>query len=208
MDDEGTVAMGRHDGAQQQVAPDPFAPPAGVPPPTEPPRSESPSPGWPTPYSPYSPYPPSAPGTDGVSIAALVTGVLFLGLVPLVLGIVGLRRVRRSGRPGTGFAVSGIVLGVVSTVGWLVGLAVLGVAFDVLREEGVFEDLGAELSRATATQYGDDPYLDGLYDGCAEGDDHACDDLYWESGPGTEYEDFALSCGGREERCLITIGEE
>ncbi|MGF0117883.1 DUF4190 domain-containing protein [Promicromonospora sp. Marseille-Q5078] len=200
--------MGQYDGAQQQVAPDPFAPPSEVPPPSEPPRLGSPPPGSPTPYSSYSPYPPSATGTDGVSIAALVTGLLFLGIVPLVLGIVGLRRVRRSGRPGTGLAVSGIVLGVVSILAWLVGVAFLAFAVNVLDEEGVLDDLGAELSRATATEYGDDPDLDLLYDNCSAGNDVACDDLYWMSPAGSEYEDFALSCGGREERCLITIGEE
>ena len=56
--------------------------------------------------------------------------------------------------------------------------------------------------------YGDDPYLDSLYDQCANGDDEACDDLFWTSPyafAGSEYVDFALACGGRD--CQIPISE-
>ena len=45
--------------------------------------------------------------------------------------------------------------------------------------------------------YGDDPELDALWDACEAGDDVACDDLFWQSPTGSEYESFALSCGGR-----------
>jgi len=44
---------------------------------------------------------------------------------------------------------------------------------------------------------GDDPTLDALYEDCADGSDAACDELYWDSAYGSEYESFALSCGGR-----------
>ena len=50
--------------------------------------------------------------------------------------------------------------------------------------------------------YGDDPYLDSLYDACADGDLVACDDLYWSTPPGSEYETFAASCGSTDERFL------
>ena len=56
--------------------------------------------------------------------------------------------------------------------------------------------------------YGDDPYLDSLYDQCANGDDEACDDLFWTSPysfADSEYVDFALTCGGRD--CQIPISE-
>lgn len=46
--------------------------------------------------------------------------------------------------------------------------------------------------------YGDDSYLDGLYDDCEAGDDTACDDLYYESPIGSEYEDFGQTCGDRD----------
>ena len=44
--------------------------------------------------------------------------------------------------------------------------------------------------------YGDDPTLDRLYDSCSAGDLAACDDLYMASAFGSEYEAFAISCGG------------
>jgi hypothetical protein len=44
--------------------------------------------------------------------------------------------------------------------------------------------------------YGDDPYLDGLWDDCAMGDMTACDALYQESPAGSEYEQFGDTCGG------------
>ena len=65
--------------------------------------------------------PPSAPrGTDGVAIAALVASLLALGPVAIVLGVVALRRTRRSGAPGRGLAVAGIMIGSLGTVVLLV----------------------------------------------------------------------------------------
>lgn len=46
------------------------------------------------------------------------------------------------------------------------------------------------------TQYGDDPYLDSLWDACADGDLQSCDTLYYGSAVGSEYEEFGASCGG------------
>ena len=43
--------------------------------------------------------------------------------------------------------------------------------------------------------YGDDAYLDGLWDDCAAGDMTACDALYQESPIGSEYETFGDTCG-------------
>jgi hypothetical protein len=40
--------------------------------------------------------------------------------------------------------------------------------------------------------YGDDAKLDGLWDECEAGDEAACDDLYWLSPLGSEYETYAL----------------
>lgn len=47
------------------------------------------------------------------------------------------------------------------------------------------------------SQYGDDPGLDALYDGCRGGDFEACDDLYRQSDNGTEYEQYGDTCGNR-----------
>jgi hypothetical protein len=44
---------------------------------------------------------------------------------------------------------------------------------------------------------GADPALDALHADCAGGSGQACDDLFDRAPLGSEYEDFALSCGGR-----------
>ena len=48
-----------------------------------------------------------------------------------------------------------------------------------------------------ADTYGDDPALDALWDACDEGDVDACDELYWQSPIGSEYEAFGMGCAGR-----------
>ncbi len=50
---------------------------------------------------------------------------------------------------------------------------------------------------SSGSSYGDDEELDALYDKCRDGDDVACDTLYFESPFGSEYEEFGDSCGGR-----------
>jgi hypothetical protein len=47
--------------------------------------------------------------------------------------------------------------------------------------------------------YGSDPELDALYDACEDGDYAACDELYNSSPSGSEYEEFADTCGDRNE---------
>lgn len=44
---------------------------------------------------------------------------------------------------------------------------------------------------------GDDPAMDGLADACSAGDLAACDSLYWQSEPGSDYETYGDTCGGR-----------
>jgi hypothetical protein len=44
-------------------------------------------------------------------------------------------------------------------------------------------------------EYGSDPELDALYDACGTGDYEACDQLYNDSPPGSEYEAFGETCG-------------
>ena len=45
--------------------------------------------------------------------------------------------------------------------------------------------------------YSDNAELDAYYDACAAGDGQACDDLYFNSEIGTDYEAFGASCGDR-----------
>ncbi|MBT0993286.1 DUF4190 domain-containing protein [Cellulomonas sp. DKR-3] len=82
-------------------------------------------PGW-AGYVPQVPLP-----TDGLAIGSFVTSlvglVLLAGLsspVGLVLGIVSLRRIRRTGKGGRGFAIAGIVTGVLGTL-YLLALVAL-----------------------------------------------------------------------------------
>ena len=73
-------------------------------------------------------YPPPPPGggfeepkTDGVSVASFILSLLCCtGLIGLILGFVGLSRTKGGQRKGRGFAIAGIVLGIVSL---LVGAA-------------------------------------------------------------------------------------
>jgi prepilin-type processing-associated H-X9-DG protein len=64
----------------------------------------------------------TAPRTDGLSIASLVAGcaicVPFIaGILAIVFGIIGLKRTRSPHVRGRGFAIAGLVLGIVNIVG-------------------------------------------------------------------------------------------
>jgi len=52
-----------------------------------------------------------------------------------------------------------------------------------------------EIPTGDIDDYGDDPYLDGLWDDCAAGDMAACDALYLESPIDSRYEEFGYTCG-------------
>lgn len=47
--------------------------------------------------------------------------------------------------------------------------------------------------------YGSDPEFDALYDDCKDGDYAACDELFFSSPTGSEYEAFGDTCGERNE---------
>lgn len=63
-------------------------------------------------------------------------------------------------------------------------------------EDGVGLDCETGGEAGDACNYGDDPDLDALYDDCIEGDLNSCDELYFTSAVGSEYESFAQTCGG------------
>jgi hypothetical protein len=67
------------------------------------------------PYAPYNPYGyVQQRGTSGMAIASLVTGICgFFCVTPLVsigLGIAALSDISKTGRPGKGMAIAGIIL--------------------------------------------------------------------------------------------------
>ncbi|MFE6968656.1 septum formation family protein [Isoptericola sp. NPDC057653] len=129
-------------------APQPYAEPGAQAPYSQSPYSQAPyaQPGAQAPYDPSAPATPYggqppygyAPPrkTDGVSIAALVTGILGMALIPLGLGIAGVVRTKDPARSGRGLAIAGIVLGALSTVGWIV---VIGLAAFVVNNDD-FQD--------------------------------------------------------------------
>ena len=125
----------------QQPGPiaDPSAPAAQLPPeqqPGTPPYGPMPPqfgapygvpPGYPPPYPyGYGYAPPQQGGTNGMAIAAMVCGIcgfvcLVPGLVAIVLGIVALPQIKRSGQSGRGMAITGIVMGGL----WILGFVLL-----------------------------------------------------------------------------------
>jgi hypothetical protein len=111
-------------------------PDAGLPPPVYPPPYAGvpgypPAPGYyPGAYDPYHPMKP--PGTNGLAIAALVVSVaslmLFCGIpsfVGVILGIVAMQQTRRTGQDGFGLALTGVIVGAIPTVLWLLYLIVV-----------------------------------------------------------------------------------
>lgn len=173
------------DGFQAPGPAQPYGTPAdGAPP-------QYPAPG----YGAYQAPPPPqmTPPYDGISIAALVSGLLGTGPVAAILGGIGLSRTARNVRSGRWMAWTGLILGVLSTIAWIALIVFFVWLIDTTEtysgepEVGIFD---------TSATYGDDPYLDGLWDACEAGDMAACDELYTQSPFGSAYEDFAWECGG------------
>ncbi|MFS0701391.1 DUF4190 domain-containing protein [Cellulomonas sp. 179-A 4D5 NHS] len=94
---------------------------------------------------------PASRGTDGMSIAALVTGILGLAVIPIVLGVLGLKRTKANGTSGRGLSIAGIVLGILSFLGWIalaIGLTIASNAIvDSVNEAGGLEELTEQLEQ-------------------------------------------------------------
>ena len=80
----------------------------------------------------------------------------------------------------------------------IIALAALGLV-------GIVLLVGFVVSRVGLDQAGDDE-LSRLYGACAEGDMGACDELFWRSPPGSEYEQFGATCGDRVETAFSCEG--
>jgi hypothetical protein len=106
-------------------------------PPPAPPRSVDPPPPPPPAYGqPLYPYPPVAwgPKTNGMAIASMVLGIVWVwgitSILALIFGIIARRQIDESNglETGRGFAIAGIVLGIIGIVGailWIL-LIVIG----------------------------------------------------------------------------------
>jgi len=67
--------------------------------------------------------PPSTAKTNQMALWAMITGIVslvccqsYLGLVSIVLGIFALSKIKQTGQDGAGFAIVGIVLGIVALI--------------------------------------------------------------------------------------------
>lgn len=148
--------------------------------------------------------PPPGPPVDGVSIAAFVTGLWSLGPVAVILAVFGLRRTANQVRSGRWAAWAGLVLGILGTLAYVV----LIVAVVWIKENTYVGD--SSTTRTDTSErpvyvpppdtYGEDSYLDGLWDACEAGDMGACDQLSADASIGSGYWRFGDNCGtvGRE----------
>src|SRR5699024_7797736 len=102
-------------------------------------------------------------------------------------------------RSGRWMAWTGMVLGVLGIIAWIALIALWGWMRDSIEANGVLHDDSVtterQLINPDVDSYGDDAFLDMLWDGCAAGDMVACDDLFVESPLWSEYEDFGYECG-------------
>ena len=71
---------------------------------------------------------PQPAGTDGVSIASFVLSLLCCGPIGLILGFVGLSRTKNGQRKGRGFAIAGIIIGILGIIGGVVAGVVIALA--------------------------------------------------------------------------------
>jgi len=101
--------------------------------------------------SPPPPLPPnaidygygSAPRrTNGAAVASLVLGIvgcvpLLTGLLAILFGFIGIRKSRDPYLGGKGLAVAGLILGIVSVLGWSVFGLVLGYGYTESKPAGI-----------------------------------------------------------------------
>ena len=59
-----------------------------------------------------------------------------------------------------------------------------------------FGDCANTYDSSSAFGYGEDPFLDALWDACAAGDSQACNLLYLRSASGSQYEEYGATCAG------------
>ena len=100
-------------------------------------------------------------------------------------------------------AASVLAPAVLAAYGWVWGVAGV-LALSLVAAVG----LGMLLMTGGPQTYGDDPRLDALYDACERGSMRACDRLFEESPLFSEYEEFGLSCGGRNGLAMTCAGSE
>jgi hypothetical protein len=152
------------------------------------------TPGW---GSPSAWSPPAAPPQASVAPAGRSKG-------PLVLGLVALAGVA-AGAVGGAFLVTAVFLGSAEAIGEGIGRGMASAEeefYASMSEEDFGWSAGPPLDPADITDpvppvTGPDPVLDAYAQRCFEGDYQSCDDLFFESPPLSEYEEYGGTCGGR-----------
>jgi hypothetical protein len=165
------------------------------------------TPGWPPPGQAPAPVAGRPPGARG----------------PLALAGVALAGVL-AGAVGAGFLVTAVFVGSAADIGREIG-AELGPEIGQATAEGLTQGMdeavgsfeeefasggsGAGLGPVekfppvAPGDLGPDPVLDEYAASCFDGSMQSCDDLLYESPPLSEYERYALSCGGRVEQYAV-----
>jgi hypothetical protein len=167
------------------------------------------------------PPPPAVAPTEPKAVWALVCAIVGFFLCPIVLPVVGLVLANQSlaairAAPGywagEGLAKAARILSIVALVLGVIGAIAAIVWFGVVART-VSSELDRQLDdggtvSSDAFDYGDDATLDQLWDSCEAGDGQACDDLYFQSPPGSQYEQFGDTCGNRFEAGTVVCTSE
>ncbi len=148
-------------------------------------------------YAPPTVHPYSPPRTNTLSIIAFI-GSFLLSFTGIILGAISLGQIKRTRESGRGLAIAAIIIGAVGTaiaLLWALFMVVLiGTAGSVSTLYATPDDPEPRGSSHAYT-YGDDAYLDRLWDACEAGDDEACWDLFMDSPWGSQYEEFGRNDG-------------
>jgi len=105
-----------------------------------------------------------------------------------------------------------IILGVVGLIILLTIGAVIFVinkARNAVEDNFNLDDITNNLNNLTGGNHGDNATLDALWDACAAEDWASCDQLYFDSPLGSEYESFGDTCGNRTDGsadCVVALG--
>ena len=148
--------------------------------------------GSPPSLSTASPLVPSAPAAPPRS-----RGLLVLGLVALA-GLV-------AGAVGAAFLVTAVFVGSAEAIGEGIGRGMLAEERDfyasMSEEESGWPAMPSldpeDVEAPVAAVPGPDPVLNSYAQGCFEGDYQSCDNLYYESPPLSDYEEYGATCAGR-----------
>lgn len=159
-------------------------------------------PAWAPPDGPVThPVPPPAPAR---SVGTQTPLVLALSVVVAAL----------AGAAGAGLLVTLLFLGSADDIGRELGeqmAPVVGTAIEQGLADSFADPYGAAPEDVWSSEYGPaeefapvppgvlgpDPVLDAYAQSCFADDLRACDDLYFESPPLSDYEEYGASCGGR-----------